>query len=623
MPDAPGEIAVTLRYSVPTDVVDLKTRVPTRATVTSTDGFVPRDGTEYAWDRQTSAPALTYRMPVNETMDVAGPIAGRGDYTFVDRGDWALVRVPPAATGWSWTGSGTIGLSRETTTAGPGAVGDAMAFLGEHREITRTSNGQTFRLIVPTEASLAESPTRILDSLTAASDTLRIGDRDDHVFVVAAPSRSTRWGVRGLQTGSADMWVRDNERLDTADNVWLHEYVHTRQGYTAATDVRWFTEASATYYAALLTLRQNRIGFQAFRDRLALGTRTPYRNAVLADPTTWDTVAPYTKGALVAGELDRKTRQSSDGTRSLQDVFSRMNSHGSAVTGSSFRELVRQTAGDPTVAQADRYTTTQETPATWDRQTHDRVFGTTPARISYALPGLEDPSGYRVSGPYRRGSVGTERPIRIATGETLTLDVVVSNTGGTAGEYDAQLLVNGQRQSRQHGRLGPSETRTLTFTHRFPTAGEYDLGIEGDRVAVSVRKPAKPTVTTIKAEKTAKTPAKTGEPRYAVVVTATVRNDHSFPAAGTLTLHQNGEPIETRRVELAPDGERTISYNETMARPGEHVYRIDGQTTTVTVDPSPTPTREPETTSTGGDGFEMITVLFAVVSLVLVFARRQ
>jgi len=56
-----------------------------------------------------------------------------------------------------------------------------------------------------------------------------------------------------VQSGSADLWVQDTEPTDIARNVWLHEYVHTQQSYEADREVEWFTEATATYYAALFT----------------------------------------------------------------------------------------------------------------------------------------------------------------------------------------------------------------------------------------------------------------------------------------------------------------------------------------------------------------------------------
>lgn len=610
-PDRPGEIAVTLTYAIPSNVVSLTTGLPTAATVTETRGFDRVDGTEYEWDEQTANPRIRFRIAANETFTATGPIAGAGDYLFVDVGPWALVSAPRSATSWRWTGGGTVDLSRNTTVDGPGAVGTDLAFLGEHTEHTRTAHGQTFRLIVPAAADLAEPPDRILDSMAAASDTLRVGDRDEAVFMVAAPTTTVRWGVRGYQLGAADLWVRDAERLDTADNVWLHEYVHTRQGYDAADDARWFTEASASYYAALLGLDQEHIGFEAFRDRLALGTRSPDSDAVLAEPVTWGTVAPYTKGALVAGELDRQVRTASERRRSLQDVFAKMNAEGEPVTGVQLQTWLGEAGGDEVAAAAEQYTTTTDVPTTWNRTAHATAFGAAPARISYALPGGEDPAGYRVSGPFRNGSLGPDRPPRLVVGETLAVDVVVSNTGGTIGEFDVRLLVDGSLVGRESGTLPAGESVTLTFTHRFEAPRDYTLTLGDQRAIVEVRSPATPRVANLSVDRL----GRVEDDVERVAVTATVANDHDRPAAANLTLSVNGEPVETRAVGLAP-GERTdVRFAELRLEPGEHLISVDGETVSVTVESSALSIR--------GDGFGIVTAVLALLAFGVLLGRRR
>lgn len=284
---------------------------------------------------------------------------------------------------------------------------------------------------------------------------------------------------------------------------------------------------------------------------------------MLADPKTWDTVAPYTKGALVAGELDRQIRLATDRTRSLQDAFGRMNGHGEPVTGSAFLEMVRTAAGPDTAALADRYTTTGDTPQMWDQAAHDRAFGATPARITYSLPDPSDPAGFRVSGPFRQGSVDGERPIQLATGETLAVDVRVTNTGGTAGTYDARLLVNRAARAQRTGRLEPGES-----------------------------------------------------------------------AAGNLTLRHNGEPIETRRIELPPAQERTMAFTATGIDPGFHLFRVGTRPVAVTVEsthpsgpgqsPATATTRTPTSTTsrTASGGFGAQVTVLALVGVALGLARR-
>jgi hypothetical protein len=92
-PDSPGVVTVRLQYDLPAAVTELETRVPGGATVTGTDGFAASGG-RYAWDGETASPSLTYDLPVNETREPTGPLAGRGSYLFVDPGPWALVRTP-------------------------------------------------------------------------------------------------------------------------------------------------------------------------------------------------------------------------------------------------------------------------------------------------------------------------------------------------------------------------------------------------------------------------------------------------------------------------------------------------------------------------------------------------
>ena len=246
-PDREGEYDAHHRYRIPTEVTELEVTLPEDATVISRSGFARKGGTTYAWDGVTSRPTLTYRLPADETVEGDGPIAGPGEYLFVDRGEWALVTRPRTGHSWRWTGGGKVRLERTTVADGEGATGDAMAFLGPHEEYRHEAHGQTFRLIVPAAAHLEEDPGEIFASLAHASDAMRVGNRDGEVFVVAAPTGEVQWGVRGLQTGGADMWVRDVERLDDVNNVWLHEYVHSRQDYETAAGARWFTEGAAVY----------------------------------------------------------------------------------------------------------------------------------------------------------------------------------------------------------------------------------------------------------------------------------------------------------------------------------------------------------------------------------------
>lgn len=627
-PDRPGEISVTYRFSIPDSLTELSIRLPGEASVTSTRGFGDRDG-EYVWDERLSNPSITFRLPANETKAATGPIADEGQYQFVDAGDWALVEVP--GIGASWRSHGGATLATEVAVDGDGAAGPNIAYLGDVREYTHEAADQSFRLAVPERADLAEDPDDIFESVGDAAASLRVRDRDEDVFMVAAPTTDVEWAVHGIQTGEADFWVRDEERLDRANNVWLHEYVHTRQDYDPATETRWFTEASASYYAALLALEQERIEFDDFRDRIEMGERGSTADAVLSKPGTWEGIAPYTKGALVAGELDREIRLSSDG-RSLQHVFRAMNTEDGRVSGADFRAMVRESGDDRVGSLVDEYVTTRSTPSMWSVTDHDRAFDQPLAYFSYRKP--TDGTAVAVSGPYRNGSLATADPARIAVGETVSVTAVVTNEGGTAGTVDTRFLVDRDEHANRSVRLAAGESRSLTFEYAPSEPGASVLTIGETQFELTVSELAEPTVAGLTANRT-EIPA--GE---AVALTATLENDAGVPAAGNVTLEADGTAVDTRRVVVEPESETTLSFERTLTTAGPVTFQLGGETTTVTVREPQTTThptrastdsaatdaessRDAATTAERGDGFGVVPVVLALALLVARRGRRS
>lgn len=480
-PERPAEITATVSFRFPSQLTELTARLPDEATVTETTGFEQDTATAYDWDERTETPSVTFNVDPTRRTTSEGPLAEDGQYLFADSDDWALVRIPSTGARWQWTGGGELELSRETEVDGPGATGDRMAFLGHHEVETRTAHGQTFRLIIPEAAALDEPTTEVFDSLSYASNALRVGERDPEVFIVAAPTDAVGWGVRGLQIGSADMWVQDTERLDTPTNVWVHEYVHTRQSYETTAETRWVTEASATYYAALLGLEQSHIEFDQFRRLLGQGEAEPQSMSVLSQPSSWQNNAEYRKGPLVIGEIDRQIRLATDREASFETVFQSLNSHETAISESDFEQYVTGAANSDVAVESTRYTTTDATPEMWSSRTHSDAFGQLPARISFELAG-ENP--VRITGPDRSEPVAGTAATLVA-GETLTVDMIARNVGGTVGEYELSFQTTGS-QTTATGRLEPNETATHQFEHTFADPGQYTVFVGDKQFEISV-----------------------------------------------------------------------------------------------------------------------------------------
>ena len=481
-PDRVGEITVQVAVSIPDRVTQLTASVPDRARVTDTDGFSHASDDDYSWDGTDARPTVTYRVDPNRLSDREGPLSVDGQYLFADTDSWALVRIPQTGITGRYTGSSSLELDRETAIDGPGVAGDRMAFLGPVDVRTRRAHGQTLRLVIPTAADLEAEPGEILDSVANAADRLQVGDRDGEVLMIAAPTGEVRWTVRGLQIGDSDFWVRDSEGLDTASNVWVHEYVHTRQDYTAAPSAEWLTEGSATYYAALLPLETGRIDFEAFRRQLATGAAADQRRAVLTDPDRWDDFANYRKGGLVAGDLDRRIRVATNREATFDTVFRELNSATAPIDDRAVRQAVRNAADRDVAAVADRYTTTTAGPQMWNRTAHAAAFGGSPAQFRYRLA---DDNPITVAGPTRT-TVLSGQELAVVAGETLRVRLTVENIGGTVGDYALPFRVN-ETETVARGRLRPGESATHTFTQTFTEPGTYRVtaGVDSFTVTVS------------------------------------------------------------------------------------------------------------------------------------------
>ena len=483
-PEQVGEITATVAVDIPDQFTELRVTVPPNVTVTDTDGFDRTDERVYEWDQRGNTPTVTYRVEANVRSRSDQPGA-EGNYRFADTADWSLVRIPPQPSiNGRYTGTEEPTVVRETEIDGPGAAGDAIAFLGDYQQRTYTAHGQTFTLIIPATADLEASPDEIFAALDRTSDQLRVGARDEQVFMIAAPTDEVEWAVRGLQTGDADFWVQDSEPLDSAANNWVHEYVHTRQSYEAAPSFQWFTEGSATYYAALDSLEAGRISFDRFQRFLAQGEDDPQVDATLSEPDTWENYAEYRKGALIAGGIDRQIRLATDGEASLGTVFRAVNDHDEAVDAETFAGYVQRIAGERTGTEAFESTTTDALIPMWDADAHATAFGQQPAAFAYRFA-ADDPITVT-------GDDGTTTPtgtnITLGVNDTFAVDMTVENVGGTVGDYDLVFRVN-ETELRRSGRLRPGETANRRFEYRFTDPGVYPVEVGDETLTVTVENP--------------------------------------------------------------------------------------------------------------------------------------
>lgn len=605
-PEDPGRFDVEMSFTIPDSVVELTSGVPPDATVRTTDGFSD-DGTgNYSWDGRTESPSITFAVPANRTgaYHYDGPSTG---LSFVDTGPWAMVSVPSAAVSWKYRGSPAPTFVRTVTTDGAGVAGSRMAYLGPHESTTRTIDGQAVTLVVPEAATLEESREAILGSVANASASLQVGNRPSSVLLVAAPT-SVDWGPYGLTEGS-DAWVRADQRLDDPNNVWLHEYVHIRQDFRTTEDARWVMEATGEYYAASLALEQGHIGYEEFRDHLAQGATSRYDDTVLSRPETWDPLGNYVKGSLVYGDLDRRMRAETDGQHPASHLFLRMNERDTLVDHAFLERTVAELASDEVARTFDTYTTTDSGPEMWSRSDHTAAFSTLPPRIE-----AEVGSEYGLSGPYRNRSVDSLPTL--VPGERLTLTATVHNEGEAIGEYELDLVVDGNVVATENGSLEGSENTTVRIGHTFDTAGEYGVELGDSTWNVTVEEPLTPTVTL-------SGPDGSVEPGQPVTIEAVLSNHGDRPAAGDLLVSVDGAEKETWGTELDAGQSETRTVTVTFDEPGDHEVVVGdasvmiGVTHQSTETTGQTATTTNTSTSTSTPGFGVMTGVTALVLALL------
>ncbi|MGM0398327.1 MAG: CARDB domain-containing protein [Halobacteriota archaeon] len=592
-PDEPGSVDATVSFDVPSNVGSLTTTVPDDASVTQTTGFERNDDGTYTWDGDGPAPQLTMSVQANRTgvglrhveTDAADESMQSG-YEFVDTGPWAMVSAPSMSTEWRYRGD-KPSFETNLETDGDGVAGERMAFLGPTITYQRTAHGQTFTLVVPDGATLEPEPDAILDSLEAASASLRVDERDPRVTLFAVPT-GIDWAAQGL-AGDADAWVLADRPLDSPDNVWLHEYVHTRSDYRTTEDARWITEGTAEYYAALLTLEQGHIGFDEFERHLDGGSSSRYESAVLSRPDTWTAGANYRKGALVFGNLDYRLRTTTDSTYTGADVLARMNDRDELVSHSFLLDVVTEAGGQSTGDFLERYATTDATPEVWTRHEHSEAFTRLPPRMV-----VDDDHTFEIAGPYRNTSVSS-LPILVA-GETVTVNATVTNQGDVAGEYDLSFVVDDESVDSVVGTLDADESRTVDFTRTFEGPGTHEVRIGESRFDVIVEQPATPRITSLTATD------RTISPGEAVEVAVTATNEADKPATGDVSIRLDGTTVSTWKPMLDAGETATTTRQVTIEEVGDHVIAVGDQRVEVAVD-GETESSPGTTTSTPGFGF--------------------
>lgn len=163
------------------------------------------------------------------------------------------------------------------------------------------------------------------------------------VTLVIAPSALPS---SGMMYGSSGYIAQTAFWDGTAGSVWVHEYVHSQRAFELAPEMRWFDEASATYFSYRVMQEQ----YEPVTDedvQSRLRAQGDYPETTLANHEEWSgTRADYHRGAKLLYVVDAEVRAGSDGEQTLVDVYRAMNRHGGPITVDEFVRIVEEASGE-------------------------------------------------------------------------------------------------------------------------------------------------------------------------------------------------------------------------------------------------------------------------------------
>jgi hypothetical protein len=312
--------------------------------VVSSNGFNGQYG--YVWDGSTRTPSIT--------LEPTGYSRGPQPANFTNGEDWILGPVPKHE-----------GASVTFQPDNSGYIGSQFFYLGPYERFTTTAGCQRIGLIVPEAADQHPAPSRLLSMYNAGARSLDMGHTYDEVTGFVAPVSGSPHEA-GVARKNEFLVGADNQ-LRSASNVWIHEYVHTRQGFRGTLGAQWFREGSATYLAARFSLEQGLISPRRYDAALANAVEYTNQSNVQLNAAQNGEVA-YQGGLVVLSRVDAALASSN---RSVLDLLRWMNNQNPPRVGQ--RETERWVRGNATDEALQGF------------DYHAAVFSSTPPKPAYVL----------------------------------------------------------------------------------------------------------------------------------------------------------------------------------------------------------------------------------------------
>lgn len=292
---------VTIKYSTTRQESgsNLQVNLPYGAKLVSYKGFIISDfGGGLFWNNSSATHSLTYNMGKTST--------GNYQVRYPTSGNWLLAGAPDHF-------NSQVHLRPKKQ----GYIGGNTLYLGPYSTHRLQSGCQEFVAVVPKAAVLTGVEDR-LHELKVASQALPVGHKYETVCIFVSPQPPGNVGGFVMQREN-EIVLKDYTPGMKAPVLWIHEYVHTLQGFETKPELVWMYEASATYLSLRVAVEHGFISPRSYDYLLNRGSRKFDMTLTKAGV---DPVA-YQRGSIVLAILGRELADTHG--RTIVDLLAELN----------------------------------------------------------------------------------------------------------------------------------------------------------------------------------------------------------------------------------------------------------------------------------------------------------
>jgi hypothetical protein len=186
-------------------------------------------------------------------------------------------------------------------------------------------------------------------------------------------------------------------------------------------------------------------------------------------------------------------------------------------------------------------------------------------------------------------------PTEIYLGESVSISVLITNTGDLTGSYEVSLKIVDMVAQTKEVTLDGGDSETISFNVTPAITGEHTVSINGLLGTVVVKAPEAPAAFTISALIISPAEVNIGE---SVTISAIVTNVGDLTGTYKVTLKIDGAVVEEKEVTLARGASQKIDFHTAKDTLGTYAVDVNGLSGSFAVGeippiPTPVPLKPP------------------------------